>query len=219
MLLCSLSLPIVTTRMESLFSAMIALLLVSFSCFTASALTSNNGNIVVKWDLMSWTPDGYVAVVTAYNNQKQRSIPSPGWEMSWRWTKKEVIWSMVGARTTYQGDCSMFKGNIPHSCVRKPTVVDLPPGTPYNQQVANCCKGGVLKPGLESAFQLSVGLAGTTNKTARMPKSFTFTAPKQQYICGPAKNVRATKFITADGRRVTSAVATWNITCVFHKAT
>ncbi|CAN7012497.1 hypothetical protein IGI04_012516 [Brassica rapa subsp. trilocularis] len=206
--------------MESLFSAMIVLLLVSSSCFTYSeALTSNKGNITIKWDLMTWTPDGYVAVVSAYNYQKQRSIPSPGWKMSWRWTRKEVIWSMVGARTTKQGDCSMFKGNIPHSCINKPTVIDLPPKTPYNQQIANCCKGGVLKPGLESAFQISVGQAGTTVKTVRMPVNFMFTAPKQQYICGPTKNVRPTTFITADKRRMTRALMTWNITCVFHKAT
>lgn len=199
---------------------MIVLLLASFSCFTSSeALTSSNGNITIKWDLMNWTPDGYVAVVSAYNYQKQRSIPSPGWKMSWRWTRKEVIWSMVGARTTKQGDCSMFKGNSPHSCINKPTVVDLPPKTPYNQQIANCCKGGVLKPGLESAFQISVGKAGTTVKTVRMPVNFMFTAPKQQYLCGPTKNVRPTTFISADKRRMTRALMTWNITCVFHKAT
>ncbi|CAN6912587.1 hypothetical protein Bca4012_079460 [Brassica carinata] len=206
--------------MESLFSAMIVLLLASFSCFTSSeALTSSNGNITIKWDLMNWTPDGYVAVVSAYNYQKQRSIPSPGWKMSWRWTRKEVIWSMVGARTTKQGDCSMFKGNSPHSCINKPTVVDLPPKTPYNQQIANCCKGGVLKPGLESAFQISVGKAGTTVKTVRMPVNFMFTAPKQQYLCGPTKNVRPTTFISADKRRMTRALMTWNIICVFNKAT
>ena len=101
----------------------------------------------------------------------------------------------------------MFKGNIPHSCINKPTVIDLPPKTPYNQQIANCCKGGVLKPGLESAFQISVGQAGTTVKTVRMPVNFMFTAPKQQYICGPTKNVRPTTFITADKRRMTRALS------------
>ncbi|CAN7089841.1 unnamed protein product [Brassica rapa subsp. narinosa] len=206
--------------MESLFSSIIILLLVSFSCFISSgALTSNKGNITIKWDLMNWTPDGYIAVVTAYNNQKQRSIPSPGWKMSWRWAKKEVIWSMAGAQTTEQGDCSMFKGNIPKSCVRKPTVIDLLPGTPYNQQISNCCKGGVLKPGLASSFQISVGAAGTSNSTVRMAVNFMFTAPKQQYICGPTKNVMRTKFITSDSKRTTSALMTWNIACVFHKAT
>ncbi|KAG2278383.1 hypothetical protein Bca52824_060938 [Brassica carinata] len=179
--------------MESLFSGIIFLLLVSFSCFTSlGALTSNNGNITIKWDLMDWTPDGYIAMVTAYNNQKQHSIPSPGWKMSWRWAKKEVIWSMAGAQTTEQGDCSMYKGNIPKSCVLKPTVIDLLPGTPYNQQISNCCKGGVLKPGLASSFQITVGAAGTSNSTVRMAVN------RPRTLCGRM---------------------TWNIACVFHKAT
>ncbi|KAG2284315.1 hypothetical protein Bca52824_055535 [Brassica carinata] len=173
--------------MESLLSAVIVLLLVSFSCFTSSeALTSNNGNITIKWDIMSWTPDGYGALVTAYNYQNHRSIPSPGWKMSWRWTKK---------------------------------VIDSLPGVPYTQQIANCCRGGVLKPGSESAFLISVGKGGNSVQTVRMPANFLFTAPKQQYVCGPTKNVRPTVFMSPDTKRSTSAFMTWKIVCVFNKAT
>jgi len=28
------------------------------------------GNITIKWDIMQWTSDGYVAVVSVYNYQK-----------------------------------------------------------------------------------------------------------------------------------------------------
>ncbi|KAJ0236320.1 COBRA-like protein 5 [Hirschfeldia incana] len=204
--------------MEYLFSGMIILLLACFSCFTYSeALTSNNGNITIVWDLMNWTPDGYEAIVTTYNYQKQRSIPSPGWKISWRWARQEVIWSIVGAKTTEQGDCSKYIGNIPQSCVRKPTVIDMLPETPYNH--SNCCRGSPWKPGLASSFILIVGSAGTSNSTARMAVNFMFTAPKQQYICGPTKNVVPTKFTTSDSRRTTNAMMTWSITCVFHKAT
>ncbi|XP_020592413.1 COBRA-like protein 1 [Phalaenopsis equestris] len=103
------------------------------------------------------------AVVTINNYQQYRHIQSPGWILGWTWSKKEVIWSMVGAQTTEQGDCSKFKGNIPHCCKKDPSVVDLLPGTPYNMQIANCCKGGVISswvqdpPNAISAFQLSVG--------------------------------------------------------------
>ncbi|KAF9624526.1 hypothetical protein IFM89_011639, partial [Coptis chinensis] len=42
---------------------------------------------------------------------------------------------MTGAQATEQGDCSRFKGNVPHSLFyAKPFVLDLLPGTPYNQQ-------------------------------------------------------------------------------------
>ncbi|KAK3004862.1 hypothetical protein RJ639_019530 [Escallonia herrerae] len=171
-----------------------------------------NGNITLKWDIISWTPDGYVAQVTMFNFQQYRHIQAPGWSLGWTWAKKEVIWSMVGAQTTEQGDCSKYKGNIPHCCKKDPTVVDLLPGTPFNQQIANCCKGGVINSWVQdpnnyaSAFQVSVGAAGTTNKTVRVPKNFTLRAPGPGYTCGPAKVGKPTKFVTADQRRVTQAM-------------
>ncbi|KAG8659635.1 COBRA-like protein 1 isoform X2 [Manihot esculenta] len=170
---------------------------------------------------MSWTPDGYVAVVSIFNFQQYRHIQAPGWTLGWTWAKKEVIWSMVGGQTTEQGDCSKFKGNVPHCCKKRPTVVDLLPGTPYNQQIANCCKGGVISSLVQdpskavSAFQLSVGAAGTTNKTVRLPKNFTLKAPGPGYTCSAAKIVKPSKFFTSDKRRVTQALMTWNVTCTY----
>ena len=148
-----------------------------------------------------------------YNFQQYRHIQSPGWSLQWTWAKKEVIWSMLGGQTTEQGDCSRFKGNVPHCCKKDPTVVDLLPGTPYNQQIANCCKGGVVSSWVQdpanaaSSFQVSVGSAGTTNKTVRLPKNFTLKAPGPGYTCGPAKIVKPTRFVTQDGRRVTQALS------------
>lgn len=180
-----------------------------------------NGNITIKWDLMQWTPDGYVAVVTIFNFQQYRHIQAPGWQLGWTWAKKEIIWAATGGQATDQGDCSKFKGNIPHCCKKNPTIVDLLPGTPYNQQIANCCRGGVLNAWGQdpttavSAFQLSVGQAGTTNKTVRVPKNFTLMGPGPGYTCGPAKIVKPTKFVSSDGRRVTQALMTWNVTCMY----
>lgn len=120
---------------------------------------------------------------------------------------------MVGGQTTEQGDCSKFKGNVPHCCKKRPTVVDLLPGTPYNQQIANCCKGGVISSLVQdpskavSAFQLSVGAAGTTNKTVRLPKNFTLKAPGPGYTCSAAKIVKPSRFFTSDKRRVTQALS------------
>ncbi|XP_049373452.1 COBRA-like protein 3 [Solanum verrucosum] len=180
-----------------------------------------NGNITIKWDVISWTPDGYVAVVTINNFQQYRHIQPPGWSLKWTWAKDEVIWSMLGSQTTEQGNCSKFKGDIPHCCKKDPTVIDLLPETPHNQQIANCCKGGVVNSWGQdpsnsiSSFQLSVGSAGTTNNTVRIPKNFTLNAPGPGYTCGPAKIVKPTKFFTPDGRRVTQAMMTWNVTCTY----
>ncbi|XP_043706637.1 COBRA-like protein 4 [Telopea speciosissima] len=180
-----------------------------------------NGNITIKWDIVSWTADGYVASVTMNNFQMYRHIMTPGWTLDWVWAKKEVIWSMVGAQTTEQGDCSKFKGNVPHCCKKNPTVVDLLPGVPYNQQYSNCCKGGVMASWGQdpsqaiSAFQVSVGQSGTSNKTVKLPKSFTLLGPGLGYTCGPAKIVPPTVYLTADRRRKTQALMTWNVTCTY----
>ncbi|KAJ6796250.1 COBRA-like protein 1 isoform X2 [Iris pallida] len=172
---------------------------------------------------MSWTPDGYVAVVTIFNYQRFRHIEAPGWTLGWTWAKEEeLIWATVGARTKERGDCSRFKGNIPASCKKDPQVVDLPRKAPYSMQVANCCRGGVISTGIQdpansaSSFQLSVGRSGTTNRTVLLPKHFTLTAPGAGYACGAAKVVRPTRFVSPDGRRMTQVLIealTWNVTC------
>ncbi|VFQ87493.1 unnamed protein product [Cuscuta campestris] len=180
-----------------------------------------NGNITIKWDIISWTADGYLAMVVINNYQKYRHIQAPGWKLGWVWAKKEIIWDMVGGQATEQGDCSKFKMNIPHCCKRDPTVVDLMPGTPYNKQVANCCRGGVLNSWVQdpetslSAFQISVGQAGTSNKTVLMPKNFTLKTPGPGYTCGPAKSALPTKFLSPDKRRSTQAMMTWKVTCTY----
>uniref|UniRef100_M1CAH0 COBRA-like protein n=1 Tax=Solanum tuberosum TaxID=4113 RepID=M1CAH0_SOLTU len=184
-------------------------------CFTSTDAYDSldpNGNITVKWDIKSWTPDGYIAIVTIYNFQKYRHIQAPGWQLGWTWAKKEIIWSAAGGQATEQGDCSKFKGSIPHCCKRDPFIVDLLPGTPYNQQVSNCCRGGVISSWVQdpekavSAFQITVGQAGTSNKTVRLPKNFTLKAPGHGYTCGPAMKGKPTKFLTPDGRRFTQAL-------------
>lgn len=179
------------------------------------------GNITIKWDVMQWNADGYTAVVSLYNYQQYRHIQPPGWKLGWVWQKKEIIWKMIGAQATEQGDCSKFKAELPHCCKRNPEVVDLLPGTPYNMQIANCCKGGVLNSWAQdsanavASFQVTVGQAGTSNKTVKVPRKFILRAPGPGYTCGPAKAVIPTKFISEDGRRSTQAHLTWNATCTY----
>ncbi|KAL3513004.1 hypothetical protein ACH5RR_025721 [Cinchona calisaya] len=216
---------VAATKLCNLTATILILIFLSSSIFRSTEAydaLDPNGNITVKWDIKSWTTDGYVAVVTIFNYQKYRHIQAPGWTLGWTWAKKEVIWTMSGAQATEQGDCSRFKGDIlPHCCKKMPTVVDLLPGTPYNQQVANCCKGGIINSWVQdpatavSSFQLSVGQAGTTNTTVRVPKNFTLQTPGPGYTCGPAKIVSPSTFDSVDKRRVTQALMTWIVTCMY----
>lgn len=153
------------------------------------------------------------AVVTIYNFQQYRHIESPGWRLGWHWAKDEVIWQVMGGQATEQGDCSNFTDNVPHSCKKKPIIVDLLPGTPYNKQVANCCRGGVISSWVQdpanaiSSFQLSVGRAMTTNKNITLPGNFTLSSPGPGYTCGRPKVVDPTVFLTPDKRRFTQALS------------
>jgi hypothetical protein len=159
------------------------------------------------------------ATVTMFNYQQFRHISAPGWQLGWSWAKKEVIWSMVGAMATEQGVCSKFKSSPPHCCKKEPNIVDLLPGTPFNQQIANCCKAGVIRTfnqdpaNAASSFQISVGLAGNTNRTVKVPKKFTLKAPGPGYTCGRAIVGMPTKFYSSDGRRATQALSKLPIYC------
>ncbi|KAK4733620.1 hypothetical protein R3W88_007881 [Solanum pinnatisectum] len=175
-------------RSPSKLNATSVLLLLFFCYYSTDAFDAfdPNGNITIKWDVISWTPDGYVALVTINNFQQYRLIQPPGWSLKWTWAKDEVIWSMLGSQTTEQGNCSKFNGDIPHCFVNS-----------WGQDPSNSI----------SSFQLSVGSAGTTNNTVRIPKNFTLNAPGPGYTCGPAKIVKPTKFIAPDGRGVTQAMS------------
>ncbi|KAI3454789.1 hypothetical protein Pfo_011452 [Paulownia fortunei] len=166
-------------------------LLVHFSEFSLSA-------IFYAYDVLD--PNGNItAVVTIFNFQQYRHIKATGWKLG---------------QATEQGDCSRFKLNIPCCCNGHPAVVDLLSGTPYNQQIANCCKGGVISSWVQdpanavSSFQLSVGQAGISNKTVMLPKNFTSQTPGPGYNCGCAKIVVPSKFTALDKKRGTQALST-----------
>jgi hypothetical protein len=57
---------------------------------------------------------------------------------------KESPPPIVEAKTTEQCVCSKFKSSSPHCYKKDPRIVDLLRGTPYNMQIANCCKAKVV---------------------------------------------------------------------------
>lgn len=148
--------------------------------------------------------------VSIRNLQLVRHVEEPGWRVGWEWQGDEVIWNIWGAEATEQGDCSKFKGSqLPHCCEKKPTIVDLMPGAPYNMQVSNCCKGGVLTSITQdpaknlAAFRLIVGSFTNNSTDINMPRNFTLGLPG--YSCSDPFQVPPTKF-SKDGRRFTQAL-------------
>lgn len=146
--------------------------------------------------------------VSIINFQLFRHVEAPGWRLGWVWRGDEVIWTMVGAEATEQGNCTRFRGQQkPHCCEKEPTIIDLMPGAPYNMQTANCCKGGILTSfsqdvtKMGSSFQMnymraSIPVQGGGNFS--MPEQFTLGLPG--YTCGTPFEVSPTKF-TKDGHR------------------
>ncbi|GLT42730.1 hypothetical protein SLA2020_167160 [Shorea laevis] len=180
------------------------------------------GNITIKWDLLQSNSGTNDLKVSIYNYQLYRHIEPPGWKLGWFWTGEEVIWSMFGAQATQQGNCSRFRGGqLPHSCEKAPEIVDLLPGTPYNLQTSNCCKGGVLTSMTQdpskygASFQMNVG--GTTDPGKfTMPINFTLGIPG--YSCPNSTQIPPSKFTSDGGRRWTQALGTWEVTCIYSQS-
>lgn len=150
------------------------------------------------------------ARVSIFNYQLYRRVGSPGWRYGWSWQKKDVLINDArGAEATEQGDCSKFSPR-PHSCVRRPVMVDLLPGTPYNMQTQNCCKGGVLSAVAQdpsrhsSSFTVSVGNSPANSTPEFLPVNHTLGLPG--YSCGEPSVVPPTRS-TTNGRRWTQAAS------------
>ncbi|CAJ1963724.1 unnamed protein product [Sphenostylis stenocarpa] len=165
------------------------------------------GNIIITWDFLSDNGDSVDVRVSMYNFQLFRHVEEPGWNLGWAWKGDEVIWAMLGAEAKEQGNCTRFKGQQkPHCCERQPVIIDLMPGTPYNMQTANCCKGGVLtsvkqddtKRGATFQFNYIKPSHSDSGDNFNMPENFTLGIPG--YSCGTPFQVQPTKF-TKDGHR------------------
>ncbi|CAK9234045.1 unnamed protein product [Sphagnum troendelagicum] len=163
------------------------------SCSEGYDLLDPNGNITIKWDVTGWTGDGYVDV----DHDKIFNIG----------TSNRLVGSSagVGQRKRLYRPCLARRQYYVEDSLR----------------VANCCKGGVLEAFAQdpaqalAVLQFTVGNSGNTNKTVALPHNFTLLSPGPGYTCGPAVHVPKSLFPSADGRRWTEALMTWNVTCTY----
>nr|XP_016446636.1 PREDICTED: COBRA-like protein 1 isoform X1 [Nicotiana tabacum] len=179
-----------------------------------------SGNIAVTYDIVRWTDDGYQARITIQNYHQYRHIEKPGWQLGWTWAGTEVIWSMSGAFTTKQGNCSTFKSEIPHCCKKDPIIVDLAPEAPLEKRSDGCCHGGFLAAsainpsGSSVSFDMKVGnLRG--NYTAHKPLNLTLMAPGLGYTCDEFVDTDPTISSVIEGKRQEQVIRTWKSTCTY----
>ncbi|XP_052192059.1 COBRA-like protein 1 [Diospyros lotus] len=179
-----------------------------------------NGNITVTFDILQWRIDGYVVRVTIQNYYQYRHFDQSGWQLGWTWSKNEVIWSMLGAFATQQGNCSSFKSEVPHSCKKDPIIVDLMPDTAPINRSEGCCHGGrlaawAINPSTSfSSFLITVGNL-ESNTPGYKPLNLTLMAPGPGYTCGPMVDTDPTVSSVIGGRREEQVFRTWKSTCTY----
>ncbi|CAI9769055.1 unnamed protein product [Fraxinus pennsylvanica] len=179
-----------------------------------------NGNITVTFDIKKYTIDGYVARVMIQNYYQYRHVDNPGWKLGWTWEKNEVIWSMSGAFSVQQGNCSSFKFQVPHSCKKDPVIVDLMPDAQPQNRTDGCCSGGILaawaiNPLMSySSFEVTVGNL-EQNTTGYRPLNLTLMAPGPGYTCSQVMDIDPTVSSVIGGRRQEQVFRTWRSTCTY----
>ncbi|KAG9132667.1 hypothetical protein Leryth_016710 [Lithospermum erythrorhizon] len=72
----------------------------------------------------------------------------------WPWMDARM--NMGGENGESTGDCSRFKGNIPHCCEKTPTVVEMLPGVVYSQRFLPAAKVESWSPGIKIQDLLSI---------------------------------------------------------------
>ncbi|KAG5033632.1 hypothetical protein AAZX31_04G005700 [Glycine max] len=180
-----------------------------------------NGNISVTFDIFQRTPDnGYLARVTLQNYYQYRHVDKPGWKLGWTWANNEVIWSMSGAIATDRGNCSSYSGSqMPHSCKKDPTIVDLSLDASQNRS-EHCCRGGLLSPWsidpfyAFSSFELEVRNVGD-NPLGQAPINLTLMAPGPGYTCSPLLDTDLSVSSDFGGLRQVPVLRTWKSTCAY----
>nr|VDC92931.1 unnamed protein product [Brassica rapa] len=118
-----------------------------------------------------------------FNFQKYRHIPSPGWTLGWKWAKKEVIWSMVGAQTTEQVQRNITCTYSQFLAQRTPTCcVSL--SSFYNKTIVGCptCTCGCQNNKTESVSTFVSSGSVFNHKVSNFVSSFGDASPDTPHL-------------------------------------
>ncbi|KAB2600712.1 COBRA-like protein 1 [Pyrus ussuriensis x Pyrus communis] len=122
----------------------------------------------------------------------------------YQYRHNEVIWSMSGAFANDQGNCSVHKNDIPHSCKKNPEILDLTPDALSENKSEDCCTGGALD-----------AWAPRQPFDGHPPLNLILKAPGLGYTCGPLLNVDPAVSRDFWGRRQRQVFRTWKATCTY----
>lgn len=156
------------------------------------------------------------ARVTIQNYYQYHHVEKPGWKIGWTWAEDEVIWSMSGAFATQQGNCSAFKFQTPHSCMKTPEIVDLEMTAAQENMTEDCCHGGILSAWATtpsnsfSSFEVEVRKLGG-NSYGNKPLNLTLMAPGPGYTCSPIEDADPTVSSVIGGRRQVQVFSKYSI--------
>lgn len=113
---------------------------------------------------------------------------------------------MSGAFATQQGNCTAFKYQQPHCCMKTPSIADLMPEALPQNRSDGCCHGGVLAASAinpresYSSFEVRVGNLDR-NTTEGKPLNLTLLAPGPGYTCSAVEDTNPTISSVIGGRR------------------
>ncbi|PHU13017.1 COBRA-like protein 10 [Capsicum chinense] len=201
---------------------------------TTKFMPRRYGDLSITYDVLSAFTNRYQAQVTIDNLNPLGRLDH--WNLTWEWMRNEFIYSIKGAHTHKKDPSECIYGpqgqyykdfdfTTVINCQKKPIISDLPREKANDDKMGKlpyCCRNGTLlspvmnETEARSIFQMEVfKLPPDMNRTAlNPPQNWKINGiMNPAYTCGPPVRVDPTGFPDPQGIGITTAVATWQITC------
>ncbi|CAN4102759.1 unnamed protein product [Withania somnifera] len=201
---------------------------------TTKFMPCHYGDLSITYDVLSVFTSKYEAQFSIDNLNPLGRLDH--WNLTWEWMRNEFIYSIKGAHTHRKdpfeciyGPQGQYYKNFDFTtvtnCHKKPIISDLPKEKANDDKMGKlpyCCRNGTLLSPImnetetRSIFQMEVfKLPSDLNRTALNPpqnwKIMGIINPT--YTCGPPVRVDPSGFPDRQGIGITTAVASWQITC------
>ncbi|XP_047342787.1 COBRA-like protein 10 [Impatiens glandulifera] len=193
-----------------------------------------HGDLSLTYDVIKVFEGNYEAQVTIENLHPLGRLDH--WNLTWEWMRGEFISSMRGSYTRVKdsSECIFGPQGIYYhdldfaqimNCQRNPVISDLPKQMADDDKLGKlpfCCRNGTILPPTmnvtqsKSVFQLTVFKMppDMNRKTINPPQKWKITGVlNPDYKCSPPIRVDPTQFPDTTTQAISTAVATWQVTC------